>query len=139
MKGYYGKPDETAEAMRAGWFRTGDLGYRDGDGFIFIVDRKKDMVIRGGYNVYPREIEEVLYKHPAVAEAAVIGRPDERLGEEVVAYVSLKPGHDTDADGLTAFCKEQLAAYKYPREFHVLPELPKGPTGKVLKTKLREM
>jgi long-chain acyl-CoA synthetase len=139
MKGYHGKPEDTAEAMRGGWFRTGDLGYRDGDGFFFIVDRKKDMVIRGGYNVYPREIEEVLYRHPAVAEAAVIGRPDERLGEEVVGYVSLKPGHDTDPDGLTAFCRERLAAYKYPREFHIVAELPKGPTGKVLKTRLREM
>jgi len=139
MKGYYKKPEATAEAMRGGWFRTGDLAYRDEDGFVYIVDRKKDMVIRGGYNVYPREIEEVLYQHPAVAEAAVIGRPDERLGEEVVAYVSLKPGQDADVADLSAFCKERLAAYKYPRELHILDDLPKGPTGKLLKTRLREM
>jgi long-chain acyl-CoA synthetase len=137
MKGYRGKPEATEEAMRGGWFHTGDLGYRDEDDFIFIVDRKKDLVIRGGFNVYPREIEEVLNEHPAVLEAAVIGRPDERLGEEVVAFISLRPGASAAPDEVIAFCKERLAAYKYPREVLVIDELPKGPSGKVLKTELR--
>ncbi|MEU1167387.1 AMP-binding protein, partial [Streptomyces sp. NPDC005921] len=137
LKSYYKNPEETAEAMRGGWFHTGDLGYTDEDGYLFIVDRKKDLVIRGGYNVYPREVEEVLYDHPAVAEAAVIGRPDERLGEEVVAAVSLSPGHHVTPEDLIGFCRERLAAYKYPREIRVLTELPKGPTGKILKKELR--
>jgi long-chain acyl-CoA synthetase len=137
LKGYYKNPEATAEAMRGGWFHTGDLGYADEDGYLFIVDRKKDLVIRGGYNVYPREVEEVLYGHPAVAEAAVIGRPDETFGEEVVAVVSLTPGRQATPEELTAFCKERMAAYKYPREIRVLQELPKGPTGKILKKELR--
>ena len=137
MKGYYKNPEATAEAMRGGWFHTGDLGYVDSDGFYFIVDRKKDLVIRGGYNVYPREIEEVLYAHPAVAEAAVIGRPDDKLGEEVVAVVSQQAGADVTPEELIAWCKERLAAYKYPREVRIVAELPKGPTGKILKKELR--
>ncbi|MEX5719837.1 long-chain-fatty-acid--CoA ligase [Geodermatophilus maliterrae] len=137
MKGYLGRPEATAEAMRGGWFHTGDLGHRDEDGFFYIVDRKKDLVIRGGFNVYPREIEEVLHAHPAVREAAVIGKPDERLGEEVVAYVSLRPGSSAEPGEVIGFCKERLAAYKYPREVFVVDELPKGPSGKVLKTELR--
>jgi len=137
MKGYYKQPEATAEAFKGGWFHTGDLGYRDEDGFLFIVDRKKDLVIRGGYNVYPREVEEVLYEHPAVAEAAVIGRPDDKLGEEVVAVVALRKGADTTPEELTAFCKERMAAYKYPREIRIVDELPKGPTGKILKKELR--
>ncbi|MGY1652831.1 long-chain-fatty-acid--CoA ligase [Geodermatophilus sp. SYSU D01119] len=137
MKGYLGRPEATAEAMRGGWFHTGDLGYQDDDGFFYIVDRKKDLVIRGGFNVYPREIEEVLHEHPAIREAAVIGRPDERLGEEVVAFVSLRPGAAAEPADVVAFCKERLAAYKYPREVTVIDELPKGPSGKVLKTELR--
>ena len=137
MKGYLGRPEATAEAMRGGWFHTGDLGYRDEDGFFYIVDRKKDLVIRGGFNVYPREVEEVLYGHPAVAEVAVIGIPDDRLGEEVRAVIALKPGQQLQADEAIAFCKERLAAYKYPREVTVLEALPKGPSGKVLKTELR--
>jgi long-chain acyl-CoA synthetase len=137
MKGYYNKPDATAEAMRGGWFHTGDLGFQDSDGFFFIVDRKKDLVIRGGFNVYPREIEEVLHQHPAVAEAAVVGRQDERLGEEVVGYVSLRPGAQAEPAELIEFCKQRLAAYKYPRELHILSELPRNAAGKVLKTELR--
>ena len=137
MKGYYNNPDATAEAFAGGWFHSGDLGYRDEDGFLFIVDRKKDLVIRGGYNVYPREIEEVLYAHPAVSEAAVIGKPDPKLGEEVVAIVSLKDGADVRPDELQAYCKERLAAYKYPREVRIVADLPKGPTGKILKKELR--
>jgi long-chain acyl-CoA synthetase len=137
MKGYYNNTAATAEAMRGGWFRTGDLGFRDSDGFFFIVDRKKDLVIRGGFNVYPREVEEVLHQHPAVVDAAVIGRPDERLGEEVVAYVSLRPGSQAKPAELIEFGKQRLAAYKYPREVHILDELPRNAAGKVLKTELR--
>ena len=137
MKGYYKKPEATEEAFRSGWFHTGDLAYMDADGFVFIVDRKKDLVIRGGYNVYPREVEEVLFGHPAVAEAAVIGKPDEKLGEEVVAIVALKPGASAEPDEIKAYCKERLAAYKYPREVRIVDSLPKGPTGKILKKELR--
>ena len=137
MKGYFGRPEATAEAMRNGWFHTGDVGYKDEGGFFFIVDRKKDLVIRGGYNVYPREIEEVVYEHPDVAEVAVIGRPDDRLGEEVVAVVVPKPGTKPTEKEIIAFAKERLAAYKYPREVRFLDELPKGATGKILKKELR--
>jgi len=110
----------------------------DEDGFYFIVDRAKDLVIRGGYNVYPSEIEEVLYAHPAIHEAAVIGKPDERLGEEVVAVVALRPGHEVTAQEIIAYTRERLAAYKYPREIRFMAELPKGPTGKILKSALRD-
>lgn len=137
LKGYYKRPEATAEALRDGWFHTGDLGYQDEDGYLFIVDRKKDLVIRGGYNVYPREVEEVLYEHPAITEAAVVGKPDEKLGEEVLAFVTLKPGTQVSGTDIIAFCKERLAAYKYPREVRLLSELPKGPTGKILKRELR--
>ena len=137
MKGYYGNPAATAEAFRGGWFHTGDLAYADKDGYLFIVDRKKDLVIRGGYNVYPREIEEVLFAHPAVAEAAVIGKPDPRLGEEVVAFVALKPDAQADPDDIIAYCRDRLAAYKYPRDVRIVADLPKGPTGKILKRELR--
>ncbi len=139
MKGYHKNPEATAEAMEGGWFHTGDLAYQDDDGFVFIVDRTKDLVIRGGFNVYPREVEEVLYEHPAVAEAAVIGRPDDRYGEEVIAFVSLSGGIDVRAHELVAFAKERLAAYKYPREVYVLEDLPKGSTGKILKRDLRAL
>lgn len=137
MKGYYNKPEATAEAFKNDWFHTGDLAYMDEDGYFFIVDRMKDLVIRGGYNVYPREVEEVLYEHPAVAEAAVIGRPDPKLGEEVLAYVAFKPGASAEPDELVAHCKDRLAAYKYPREVRIVDELPKGATGKILKKELR--
>ena len=137
MKGYYKRPEETAEAMRGGWFHTGDIGVVDADGFVTIVDRKKDMVLRGGMNVYPREIEEVLMTHPAVSLAAVVGVPDERLGEEVKAYVVLKPGAMLTADALIAWSREQLAAYKYPRAIEFRDSLPVGPTGKVFKRALR--
>jgi long-chain acyl-CoA synthetase len=137
MKGYFGRPGDTAEAMRNGWFHTGDLGYVDSEGFYFIVDRKKDLVIRGGFNVYPRELEEVLLEHPGIAEVAVIGKPDARLGEEVVAVVAAAPGVTLDPDEVIAFAKERMAAYKYPREVRIVDSLPKGPTGKILKTELR--
>jgi len=137
MKGYLGRPEATAETLRDGWLHSGDLGFVDEDGFYFIVDRAKDLVIRGGYNVYPREIEEVLYAHPSVAEAAVIGKPDERLGEEVVAVVALRPGTSATAEEIIVYTRERLAAYKYPREIRFMAELPKGPSGKILKTALR--
>ena len=137
MKGYYNQPDATAEAMKGGWFHTGDMGYGDAEGFFFIVDRKKELIIRGGYNVYPREVEEVLYQHPAVAEAAVIGVPDERLGEEIAAVVALKPGASATEEEVIAFTKERVAAYKYPRTVRFMDTLPKGPTGKVLKKELK--
>ena len=138
MKGYHNKPEATAETMKNGWFHSGDIGYQDDDGFFFITDRKKDMIIRGGYNVYPRELEEVLFAHPAVAEAAVIGVPDDVLGEEIKAYVVLKPGNEgvTDQD-IIDYCKEHLAKYKYPRMVQFLEDLPKGSTGKILKRELR--
>jgi len=139
MKGYYKKPQATADAMRNEWFHTGDIATVDEEGYFFIVDRKKDMVVRGGFNVYPREIEEVLYQHPAVREAAVIGIPDPKMGEEVKAYVSLKPDTEATPTELQQFVKERIAAYKYPREVEIIADIPKGPTGKLLKRELREM
>ena len=137
MKGYWKRPEATEEAMRGGWFHTGDMARIDEDGYFFIVDRKKDLIIRGGYNVYPREVEEVLYTHPAVAEAAVVGIPHPELGEEIGACVSLKRGEEVGAQDLRAFVKEQVAAYKYPRHIWFVDELPKGPTGKILKREIR--
>src|SRR4051794_10471663 len=138
MKGYWNRPDATEKAFKDGWFLTGDIATVDEDGYFFIVDRKKDMIIRGGYNVYPREIEEVLYEHPAVSEAAVVGVPDESMGEEVGAAVVLKEGADATADEIRAYVKERVAAYKYPRKIW-FPEdgLPKGPTGKILKREIK--
>ena len=122
--------------MRGGWLHTGDMARSDDDGYFFIVDRKKDMIIRGGYNVCPREIEEVLYEHPAVLEAAVIGRPDPAMGEEVAAAVVLRPGAEASADDIRAFVDQRVAAYKYPRHIWFVDELPKGPTGKILKREI---
>jgi long-chain acyl-CoA synthetase len=133
MKGYWNKPEATAEVMNDGWFRTGDMARVDEDGYYFIVDRKKDLIIRGGYNVYPREIEEVLHEHPAVAEVAVIGIPHPDLGEEVGAAVALKPGASATPDELRSFAKDRVAAYKYPRRVWLVDALPKGPTGKILR------
>jgi long-chain acyl-CoA synthetase len=133
MKGYWQRPEATAEAIRDGWFHTGDMGRVDTDGYFYIVDRKKDMIIRGGYNVYPREIEEVMYEHPAVAEAAVIGLPHASLGEEVAAAVALKPGAAATAEELRDYVKSQVAAYKYPRHVWFVESLPKGATGKIQK------
>jgi long-chain acyl-CoA synthetase len=137
MKGYWRREEATAEAIDAdGWFKTGDMARVDEDGYFFIVDRKKELVIRGGYNVYPREIEEVLYEHPDVREAAVIGIPQDDLGEEVAAAVALKAGADCSPAELRDFVKERLAAYKYPRYVWLVDELPKGPTGKILKREI---
>jgi len=137
MKGYWERPEATEESITEdGWFHSGDMGKVDDDGYFFIVDRKKELIIRGGYNVYPREIEEVLYEHPAVQEAAVVGVPDDALGEEVGAAVVLKKGEQLDADEVKAHVKEQVAAYKYPRKVWFVDELPKGPTGKILKREI---
>ncbi|MBB4689617.1 long-chain-fatty-acid--CoA ligase [Amycolatopsis jiangsuensis] len=133
MKGYWRRPDATAEAIPDGWFRTGDIATRDHDGYLTIVDRKKDVIIRGGYNVYPREVEEVLYEHPAVAETAVVGIPHDDLGEEVGAAVALKPGASAEPAELSAFVRDRLAAYKYPRQVWLMDSLPKGATGKILR------
>ena len=137
MKGYWGQPKAAAAAITNGWFRTGDLARVDEDGYFYIVDRKKDLIIRGGFNVYPREVEEVLYEHPAVAEAAVVGIPDEELGEEIGAAVTLKPGANATPAELRAFARERIAPYKYPRQVWLVPGLPKGPTGKILRREVQ--
>jgi long-chain acyl-CoA synthetase len=139
MQGYWGAPELTAEAMRGGWFHTGDLGYVDEDGYLYVVDRKKDLIIRGGFNVFPRDVEDALLEHPAVALAAVVGRPDERHGEEVVAFVALRNGSETTADELVAFAKERIGGYKYPREVRIVPDVPLTPVGKVDRKALREL
>jgi len=137
MKGYWKRPDASKETLRNGWFHSGDIGVRDADGSYRIVDRKKDMIIRGGFNVYPREVEEVLYAHPSILEAAVIGVPHESHGEEVKAVVVPRPESGLTREAVTAWCKERLAAYKYPRIVEFSEGLPKGPTGKILKRELR--
>jgi long-chain acyl-CoA synthetase len=136
MKGYWNQPDATEEVMKDGWFHSGDMGKVDEDGYFFIVDRKKELIIRGGYNVYPREVEEVLYEHPAVQEAAVIGVEDEKMGEEVAAAVVLKKGEEVSEDELRDYVKNEVASYKYPRKIWFADELPKGPTGKILKREI---
>ena len=138
MKGYWNRPESTAEAIDAdGWFYSGDIARVDEDGCYFIVDRKKDLIIRGGYNVYPREIEEVLYEHPAVREAAVVGIPHADLGEEVAAAVAIRPGMQVTEAEIRDYVKTNVAAYKYPRQVWFVDELPKGPTGKILKREIR--
>ena len=139
LKGYYKNPEATEKAFAGGWFHTGDIGYRDPDGFFYIADRKSDMIIRGGENIYPREIDDLLYTHPAVAAAAVIGVPDELYGEEVAAFVVLKNGTQVTAEDLIAFCREHLADYKCPKTVHVVDDIPKGPTGKLLKRELSRL
>ena len=136
MKGYLNDPQATADAFTGDWLHTGDLGYFDEDGYLFIVGRQKELIIRGGYNVYPREIEDVLHGHPAVAEAAVVGIPHDRLGEEVLAVVTLQDGAVLTVAELMGYCRERLAAYKYPRIFEFRDELPKNTLGKVLKNQL---
>jgi long-chain acyl-CoA synthetase len=136
LKGYFKNPEATNSAFRGGWFHTGDLGYRDNDGYFYIVDRKSDMIIRGGENIYPREIDEVLYQHPAVAAAATIGIPDRLYGEEVTAFVVLKARIKTTDEEIINFCRERLADYKCPKSIHFVSEIPKGPTGKLLKREL---
>ena len=139
MKGYYNMPEETAEALRGGWLHSGDMGYYDGDGYFFMVDRKKELVNVGGEKVFPREVEEVMYKHPAIAEAALVPEPNERLGEVPVAVVSLKPGASLTDDELVEYLTGQLAKFKVPRKVVFMENLPRNPVGKILKRELREM
>ncbi len=138
MKGYYKRPEATAEAFRNGWFHTGDIGVMDEEGYVSIVDRKKDMILRGGYNVYPRQLEEVIMTHPSVSLVAVIGVPDDRLGEEVKAFVVPKPGHQLTRDEFIEWCRTQIAANKYPRHVEFRDALPIGNTGKIFKRALKE-
>ncbi|WP_447036462.1 class I adenylate-forming enzyme family protein [Streptomyces sp. DSM 118878] len=137
VPGYWKRPDATDEAFPDGELRTGDIGFMDPEGWLYVVDRKKDMINASGFKVWPREVEDVLYSHPAVREAAVVGVPDSYRGESVKAYVSLRPGSDTGAKELTAYCEERLAAYKYPRDVEILAELPKTTSGKILRRELR--
>lgn len=138
MKGYYAREEETAAAMRGGWFHTGDLAYMDDDGYVFIVDRKKDLIIRGGMNIYPREVEEVIYAFPGVLEAAVVSVKDEVMGEEVKAYVVPRPGTELDGERIKDHCREKMARYKVPRYVEIVASLPKTTTGKILKRELRD-
>ena len=139
MKGYYKKPEANEEAFRGGWFHTGDVAKMDEEGYFYIVDRTKDMIIRGGFNVYPRELEEVLVTHPDISLAAVVGIPHEEYGEEIMAFVIPKAGKTLNPDEIVAWGKDQFAKYKYPRHVEVVDQLPLGPTGKILKTELRKM
>jgi hypothetical protein len=133
MQGYYRLPEETAQALRNGWLHTGDMGRLDADRYLYIVERKKDLIIRGGFNIYPREVEDVLYAHPAVAEAAVVGVRDPLMGEDVLAFVALKTGATADAAALIGFCQERLAKYKCPKQVRFVDALPKSPIGKILR------
>jgi long-chain acyl-CoA synthetase len=137
VPGYWRRPEESAAALPDGELRTGDIGFMDVDGWLYVVDRKKDMINASGFKVWPREVEDVLYLHPAVREAAVVGEADGYRGETVKAYVSLRPGQEAAPQELVAHCEEQLAAYKYPRTVEVLPELPKTTSGKILRRELR--
>jgi long-chain acyl-CoA synthetase len=138
-QGYYKKPDETADAIRDGWFYTGDIGYMDEDGYLFIVDRKKDMIIAGGYNIYPRDIDEVLFEHPKIQEACAVGIPDPYRGETVKAFIVTKPGEALNDEEVISYCKEKLAAYKVPKSVEFMDDLPKSTIGKVLRRELRDM
>ena len=137
MLGYWRDPELTAETTRGGWLHTADLGYLDDDGYLFIVDRMKDLIIRGGFNVFPRDVEEALLEHPAIATAGVVGRPDEAHGEEIVAFVSLLPGREAGEQELREYAKQRLGGYKYPREIRIVPQVPLTPVGKVDRKALR--
>ena len=138
LSGYWKNPEATQASFTDGWFHTGDVGRWDAEGYLYIVDRKKDMILTGGENVYPREVEEVLYRHPAVGEAAVIGAPDPKWGEKVVAVIAARAGHDVTGADLVAFCREEIASYKKPRHVVFVDALPKNASGKVLKRELRD-
>ena len=138
MKGYWGRPDATADAIRDGWFHTGDAGYFDADGYLYIHDRLKDMIVSGGENIYPAEVENAVFGHPAVADVAVIGVPDERWGETVKAVVVLKPGASASAEDIIAHARSRIAGYKAPRSIDFVAALPRNPSGKILRRELRE-
>ncbi len=139
MPGYYRMPEETAKTLKNGWLHTGDVGRLDGDGYLYIVERKKDLIIRGGFNIYPREVEEVLYAYPKVAEAGVVGMPDPLMGEDVLAFVVVKAGQEANADEIMAFCQEKLARFKCPKQVRFVESLPKSPIGKILRKELRKL
>ena len=139
MKGYLGKPQETAEVLRDGWLHSGDVGRLDSEGYLYIVDRIKDVIITGGYNVFPSEVEEVLYTHPSISECAVLGLEHPEYGEAVSAFVVYKEGQSATSSELVAYCKERLASYKVPKEFRSVAELPKSSTGKILRRKVKEL
>ena len=139
MKGYYKMPEETERTLHGGWLHTGDMGYLDEDGDLYLVERKRDLIIRGGFNIFPKDIEDVLYKHPAISEAAAVGKPDDVMGEEVVAYVVLRPGARATTDELVAHCQSNLAKYKCPRRIEFIDTMPKNPIGKIQKKELRKM
>jgi long-chain acyl-CoA synthetase len=138
MTGYWHTRDSATTVLADGWLHTGDIGHLDADGYLYVVDRKKDLILRGGFNVYPRDVEDVLVAHPAVAQAGVVGRPDARLGEEIVAFVSLRPGTDVTVSALTEYAKAHLAANKYPRQVTILPAVPLTSVGKLDRKKLRQ-
>jgi fatty-acyl-CoA synthase len=138
MKGYYKDPEATEGAMRGGWYRTGDLGRLDDEGYLYIVDRRKDMIVTGGENVYPREVEEVLYSHPKIAETAVIGVADSKWGEAIKAVVVLESGETTSEEEIIDFCRERIAGFKCPKSVDFVQALPKNPAGKILKRELRQ-
>jgi long-chain acyl-CoA synthetase len=138
MRAYFNRPEANAETIVDGWLRTGDLARFDGDGHLYIVDRKKDMVLSGGMNIYSKEVEQVLLAHPAVSDAAVIGVPDEVYGEAVAAYLELEPGATVTPDEIVAHCRRHLAGYKKPKHVRVVDELPRNSSGKTLKYRLRE-
>jgi long-chain acyl-CoA synthetase len=137
MSGYWNTPD-ASQVLAGGWLHTGDIGHLDEDGYLYVVDRKKDLILRGGFNVFPRDIEDVLVSHPAVAQAGVIGRPDDRLGEEIVAFVALTPGSSVTEPDLVAYAKQHLSAAKYPRDVRIVPAVPLTNVGKLDRKKLRE-
>ena len=139
LSGYWHAPEATAAALSGGWLHTGDIGHLDADGYLYVVDRKKDLIIRGGFNVYPRDVEDVLLTHPAVAQAGVVGRPDPRLGEEVVAFAALRPGASVSGEELREHAKARLAATKYPREVRIVPAIPLTSVGKLDRKQLREL
>ncbi len=138
MKGYWNMPEETAKTIRDGWLHTGDLMRKDEDGYIYMVDRLKDMILCGGYNIYPKEIESVLYSHPSILEAAVVGVPDDVKGEIPKAIIVFKEGESLSKDEINQFCRDNLAAYKLPRQIEIVSELPKTTTGKIRKVDIRE-
>jgi long-chain acyl-CoA synthetase len=139
MTGYYKKPEETAHALRDGWFYTGDIGYFDEEGYLTISDRKKDLIVASGFNVYPKEIDEILFEHPRIIEACCIGVPDEYRGETVKAYIVIKPGETLTKQDVISFCKEKMAGYKVPTLVEFIDELPKSAIGKIMRRELREI